>query len=139
MKTKIVGKEKSMSQEIEEAFQRKIKNSREQFPDQEHLQPIPVKHLQGVAPKGKSHQWELTNHIEIVHMCVVCFQQTKVIWRANDECFGYADLYQDFKGGPLMMAERPDLVEERLKVVKEKEAISGDRKRSNAKKGKQRG
>lgn len=69
---------------------------------------IATKHMQGVPPKGKQHQWSLTNHTEIVHMCVVCGQQTKVIWRANGICSGYMDLFQDFKGGPRMTLDRPD-------------------------------
>lgn len=46
-------------------------------------------------------------------MCTVCFQQTKVIWRANGECIGYSDLFQDYKGAPLMTVERPDLIEQK--------------------------
>lgn len=54
-------------------------------------------------------------------MCVVCFQQTKVIWRANGECFGYPDLFQDHKGAPLMTVERPDLDEQRRQLAAERE------------------
>lgn len=57
-------------------------------------------HLQGVPPKGQQHQYSITNDVAIVHRCVVCLQETRVIWRANGICIGHPDLFQDFKGGP---------------------------------------
>jgi len=75
----------------------------------QNMEVLATNNIQGVPPNGKSHQWEVTNHVEIVHMCVVCCQQTKTIWRTNGECLGYKDLFQDYKGAPLMTVERPDV------------------------------
>lgn len=108
--------DKITGQQIEEAMAR----AKAKFPGQEHMEPIPTRHYQGVPPKGQGHQWELTNHPEIVHMCVACGQQTKVIWRANGICYGVMDLFQDYKGGPLLIAERPDLEEERKAIQERK-------------------
>lgn len=97
---------------------------------------LAINYIQGVPPKGKSHQWELTNHRECVHMCIVCNQQTKVIWRSNGECLGYPDLFQDYKGAPLMTVERPDLKKEIEEIEKEEATDAADLGSRQKRKGK---